>query len=149
MTRRAAFLLAVGAVGLRAADPVPVSLEAVLGEPDLEKRSRAAVEFALSRIETVLAHYVEGKPDEARAELEQMVTAAETCVEALMQTGKNPRKKAKPFKRAEIGTRRLITDLERLRKDLTFEERPDLDPIIARLEAINKDLLDAIMQKKR
>ena len=149
MTRRGVFLLAAGTVGLPGAEPVPTSLEAVLQEPDLEKRSRAAIEFALSRVDGVLKLYVDGKPDGGRAELDQMVTAAQVSRDALAQTGKNPRKKAKPFKRAEIGTRRLITELERLRKDLTFEERPDVDPIIERLEAINQELLDAIMQKKR
>jgi|GEM_PF-3541360 len=150
-TRRFVLMSALSLIAgssLRAADPVPASLEAVEREPDLEKRSRAAIAWAQSRVEPILSLYVDGKPEAARAELAKIVEAARISLDSLVATGKNPRKKAKPFKRAEIGTRRLISDLERLRKDLTFDERPDLDEPIAQLEAINLQLLNGIMQKR-
>jgi hypothetical protein len=100
----------------------------------------------VSRVE---AAYKGADPETARAVLASILEAVELSQESLDETGKSARKKPKHFKRAEIGVRKLLFDLQSLERALTFDERKDLAPIIARLDEINTQLLERIMQKKR
>ena len=124
------------------------TLDQIAAEPDLERRSRLAVEFAQAQVDIALGAYQEADAEAARAALAKIPEAVDLCQASLSQTGKHARKKPKHFKRAEIETRKLLKDLEDARKQLNFDERPDLDPIIKHVDDINRQLLLAIMQKK-
>ncbi len=128
-----------------AAPPTWAEVEA---EADLEKQSRLALDYARAQVDVVVKAYMDGRPDDARATLEGIVRAAEVAQSALEETGKHPRKKPKHFKNAEIATRKLVRDLEQTQEKLAFDERPDLDPVIERLEEINRQLLMGIMRPK-
>lgn len=146
MTRRCAVLLFAGAAAGRADEPL--QLEAIEREPDLERRSKYALEFARAQVDSVVEAYLAADPERAQEILANIVAAVELSQESLEETGKHPRGKPKHFKRAEIETRKLIRDLEGAKRKLTFEERSQLDPSIARIEEVNQELLMGIMQKR-
>ena len=146
MTRR--LILTFVALACRAPAAEMLELGAIEREIDLEKRSRLALEYARAQVDSVVEAYVNAEPQRAQQILESIVTAIEISQDALAETGKHPRAKPKHFKRAEIETRKLVRDLEGAKKKLTFDERPELDPTIARIEEINQELLMGIMQKK-
>ena len=135
--------------GLAFAAAPPQSLEQVEREPDLEKRSSLALDYARAAVARMVKAYVGEQPEEAREILASIVQAAELAQESLEETGKHARSKPKYFKRAEIDTRKLLRDLEGAKRELTFEERPDLDPAIAKIEEINRRLLFDIMERKK
>ncbi len=152
MRRRAiaiAALLACFAVGLGAQSPATDDpLVAVKAEEDLEKRSKLALEYARKSVGRVAAAYEAADRETARAILASILEAAQLSEESLDETGKVARKKPKHFKRAEIGVRKLLGDLQDLDRTLTFDERQDLKPIIERLDEINSRLLERIMRKR-
>ena len=117
-------------------------------EPKLEKRSDRALSYARAAVARAVDAYEEGRPEQAREILASIVQAAEISRAALEETGKVARKKPKPFKKAEIDTRKLLKELQDAQRTLTFEERPDFDPAITRIDEINQSLLFEIMQIK-
>ena len=146
MIRR--LILSLVALAFSASAAEVLELSAIEREIDLERRSRLALEYARARVDSIVEAYVEAEPERAQEILADIVTAIEISQEALAETGKHPRAKPKHFKRAEIETRKLVRDLEGAKKKLTYDERQDLDPTIARIEEINQELLMGIMQKK-
>ncbi len=144
----AALLLGCSSAGLLAQAPEADPLGPIRAEEDLEKRSKLALEYARNSIGKVAAAYEDADRETARAILASILEAAQLSEESLDDTGKVARKKPKHFKRAEIGTRKLLGDLKDLDRTLTFDEREDLKPIIERLEEINNRLLQRIMRKR-
>lgn len=122
---------------------------AVQAEVDPEKKSRLALEMALASVDGVVDAYRKGLPEQARAMSARIVEAAELSLEALEGTGKNARRQPKHFKRAEIATRKLARNLKNAQRQLIFDEREDLEPVIQRIEEINGQLLMDIMQSRR
>ncbi len=145
---RMVLILSVG-IALVWAAKTPTSLEEVEREPNLEKRAGLALDFARPAVQRMLKAYVAGEREEAKEILGSIVQAAVLAQSALEETGKNARSKPKHFKRAEIDTRKLLRDLESAQRQLTFDERPDLDPAIAKVDAINRQLLFDIMETKK
>lgn len=143
------YVLAFGfALFVATAFPASPTWAEVEAEADLERQSRLALDYARAQVDAVVKAYLDSRPDDARATLDSIVRAVEVAQAALEETGKHPRKKPKHFKNAEIATRKLVKDLEQAQAELAFEERPDLDPVIAKLEAINRQLLMGIMRPK-
>lgn len=124
-------------------------LEFVKLEPRLEKRASLALHFASHKVDYVFAAYQEGDANEALTLLGQIQRAVELAYDSLMATGKVPHKKPKHFKRAEILTRRLMTELEALRRELNYDERLAVDDVHRHVTEINKRLLMAIMTKRK
>jgi hypothetical protein len=141
-------MIALTAGAALAAKP-PSSLEEVEREPDLEKRAGLALEFARPAVGRMVKAYEAGERAQGRQILDSIVKAAVMASEALEETGKHARSKPKHFKRAEIDTRKLLRDLEAAKRDLTFDERPDLEPAIAKVEEINRQILFDIMESKK
>lgn len=143
------FLVALGVVLLgTSALGAPPTWPEVEAETDLEKQSQLALDYARSQVDEAVKDYLDGRPEDARATLERIVRASEVAQDSLEETGKHPRKKPKHFKKAEIATRKLVRDLESAQEKLAFDERPDLDPVIERIEEINRQLLMGIMRPK-
>ena len=81
--------------------------------------------------------------------LARIVEAAELSLKALEATGKNARSRPKHFKKAEIATRKLARSLQGAQRQLIYDEREDLEPVIQRIEVINGQILSMIMQTRR
>ena len=146
---RLTLVVLLSAAVLGADSKVPQDLESIKSEPRLEKRAGLALHFASYKVDVVLAAYEEGDADRGVAALAQIQEAVELAYDSLMATGKNPRKNPKHFKRAEIRTRELTRELEALRRELHYDERPAVDGVHSRITEINTQLLMAIMTKKK
>lgn len=123
--------------------------DAVQSEADPEKQSQMALELAQHGVDGVVEAYRQGLPEQARAMLARIVEAAELSLTALEASGKNARSRPKHFKRAEIATRKLARNLQGAQRQLIYDEREDLEPVIRRVEAINGEILAKIMQTRR
>jgi hypothetical protein len=123
--------------------------DAVKAEANPEKQSQMALELAQHGVEGLVEAYRQGLPEQARAMSARIVEAAELSLEALEASGKDARSRPKHFKRAEIATRKLARSLQSAQRQLIYDERQDLEPVIQRIEAINGEILSKIMQTRR
>ena len=116
---------------------------------DRERRSRLALEFAQTRIDTAMRAYQMDDLDKGARELEALGAAVELAVKSLESTGRNPRRSPGPFKRAEIQTRKLLQQLHHVRREAHPDDREAFDRAIQRVEKANGQLLLGIMAPKK
>ena len=124
-------------------------LEKVKAEPNLEKRSRLALENADRALKNAREAYNKGELKETAAlvtEVQDSVLLAET---SLKETGKNPRKSPKWFKRAEIQSRDLLRKLDAFGQEMSVDDRSMLGPVKANVQRVHEDLLIGIMEGKK
>jgi hypothetical protein len=120
-----------------------------MAEPNLEKRSQLALENAVEAYKTAREAYRKGEKEAVTAriaEIEESVTLAHT---SLTQTGKDPRRSPKWFKKAEIETRDLMKRLDGFEHEMGFEDRPMLEKVKAKVQEVHDDLLVGLMEGKR
>ncbi len=123
-------------------------LQEIKAEPNLEKRSKLALENADEALRQARQAYEKGDIGqvEARAtEIRESVDLAET---SLRETGKNPRKSPKWFKRAEIQTRDLLRRLDSLQQEMSVADRPMLDPVKTKVQQVHENFLLGVMEGK-
>ena len=123
-------------------------LKRARAEANLEKRSQLALENAMQAYQGARAAYEKGetaKVTEAVAEIEESVQLAG---DSLRETGKDPRRNPKYFKKAEIGTRDLLRKLDNFQQEMDFTERPALDKVKAAVQQVHDDLLLGLMEGK-
>ena len=75
----------------------------------------------------------------------ESVELAET---SLHETGKNPRKSPKWFKRAESSTRELLRRLDAFQQAMDVTDRPLLDAVKAKVQQVHDDLLEGVLEGK-
>ena len=143
MTAR--LLLAIVLVGgvLRA------DLQQAKAEPNLGKRSMLALDNAAEALAKAREAYA--KDDNAQVEtlakeIQESVDLAET---SLHETGKNPRKSPKWFKRAESSTRDLLRRLDAFQQAMDLADRPMLDAVKAKVQQVHDDLLLGVLEGKQ
>ena len=123
-------------------------LKRARAEANLEKRSQLALENAMQAYQAARAAYQNGetaKVTEAAAEIEESV---ELDGESLKETGKDPRRNPKYFKKAEIETRDLLRKLDNFQQEMDFTDRPELDKVKAAVQQVHDDLLLGLMEGK-
>jgi hypothetical protein len=128
--------------------PARADLKAALAERDLEKRSKLALDNAEEAYKLVRSAYETGdntRVSSAAKEIEESVDLAYTSLTA---TGKDPRKSPKWFKRAEIETRDLLRRLTGFQDQMSFDDRPLMDPAKAKLQQVHDNLLVGLMEGK-
>ena len=143
--RNAVFLTAVLAAAAVAAD----GLDTARAEPNLEKRSKLALDNADNALKEARDAYRDGdtvKAETAAAEIEASVDLA---YNSLVDTGKNPRKSPKWFKYAEMQTRELGRRLEDFQHQMSFADRAAFDPVKAKVQQIHEDLLMGLMEGRK
>jgi hypothetical protein len=137
----AAFLAALlGQPDVQAAD-----LSRALAEPNLEKRSRLALQNAEAALRRAADAYQAGKWEETQRALEEVRQSVEVSYAALKATGKNPRRSPKHFKHAEGRTRNLLKRLEDLRQQFSIEDRPHIETVASYVQKIHDELLGGIL----
>ena len=98
-------------------------LTAVKSEPNLEKRSELALDHANLALDAARDDYNSGNIDKSQTELEEVRDLVDLAYESLSDTGKDPRRDPKFFKRAELRTRELLRRLEGLAPGRTSRMR--------------------------
>ena len=145
----ARFAIAILAVLLTAAGPACADLKQVMAEPNLEKRSKLALENAAAALRHVREAYLKGEMDEVRARAEEAQESVEVAAKALKDTGKDPRRSPKWFKRAEMETRDLARRIETVQQEMSYSDRPVLDALHAKTQQVHDELLMGLMEGKR
>ncbi len=130
-------MLAMNAPGL--------DMSAIEEETNLEKRSDRALEYANSALDEARDAYKEGRWDETQSAMGDVTAAVELSYQSLQDTGKDPRKHSKYFKRAEKETRKLLLRLQSLRSSMSAVDFPVIDPVISTVRQVNEDLVVGIM----
>lgn len=123
-------------------------LAALKTDPNLEKRAEKALQYAAVDLDEARENYSAGKIREAKGALQEVREAVDFSYESLKETGKDPRKHPKYFKRAEVKLRELLRRLHGLSDEWSVVDRPAFEPVVARLQEVHDDLLAGIMGKK-
>ena len=121
----------------------------VAAEPNLEKRSRLALDEAENAVKQAKQAYYAGNTQETQKEIDEVARYTEMAYAALESTGKNPRKSPKYFKYAEIKSRELIRRLDALAQEMDAADRGMVEPAKDRIRKVNEEILSGIMGKKR
>lgn len=118
-------------------------------EPDLGKRSMLALDSAAAALVKAREAYAKGENAQVETlarEIRESVALAET---SLHETGKNPRKSPKWFKRAEGSTRDLLRRLDAFQQSMDLADRPILDAVKAKVQQVHDDLLLGVLEGKQ
>lgn len=124
-------------------------LQRALAEPDLNKRSKLALENATAAYEAMRKAYEAGNLDDVAADAKEIEDSVNLSYMSLQQTGKDPRKSPKYFKQAEMTTRDLSRRLEAFQNDMSFADRPLVDKVRSRVNQVHDSLLMGLMEGKR
>jgi hypothetical protein len=74
---------------------LPTDLAQVKAEPNLEKRSKLALDYAEQALKNARSAYGNGDNAKTTAQITQVREAVEIAEQSLKETGKNPRKSPK------------------------------------------------------
>lgn len=143
------FLTAALVVTLGAATVHANGLQRALAEPDLNRRSKLALENALTAYDAARKAYDSGNLDAVATDGQEIIDSVNLAKISLDHTGKDPRKSPKWFKNAEMMTRDLSRRLDAFQLDMSYSDRPLLDKVKERVLQVHDDLLMGLMEGKR
>jgi hypothetical protein len=141
--------LAAVLLALLTASPAWADLQKALAEPNLEKRSKLALDNALAVYQTMRDDYSRGDGQKFSADVKEINDSVHLAYDSLTQTGKDPRKNSGPFKRAELETRDLERRLESFEQAMSFEERGPVEKLKADVQKIHEDILIGLLEGKK
>jgi hypothetical protein len=137
MRKRAFFLSLVLAFSVAAVARKEDSLEQLktrLESAPPDQRISLSLEIAQRQLNSADKLYTDGKPDEARAAVSDVVAYSEKAGQAANETGKK-------LKQAEISVRKMAHKLRDIKRSVNFEDQQPLEDAADRLERIRSDLL--------
>jgi hypothetical protein len=123
-------------------------LSAIKSEPNLERRSDLALDYAAAALDDARDFYNSGDAAKWRSALDDLKDAVELSYQSLEETGKNARNN-KHFKHAELKTREFLRRLDGLRDVVGFEDREALEKIREQVSQVHDELLQSIMSRKK
>lgn len=124
-------------------------LAGVKAEPNLEKRSRAALENAERALKDGRKAYQDGNLEQTKTLLEEVRESVVLAEASLEETGKNPIKSPKYFKNAEIRTSDLVRRLDSFEQDMNVADRPMVQPVKEKVQEVHERLLREVMMGKK
>ena len=137
---------------LGAAAMFPIALHAdlakAMSEKNLEKRSKLALENADGALKQARQAYGQGEMKQSEALLAEVRDSVALAMKSLRDTGKNPRKSPKWFKRAEIRTRDLLRKLDAFEQEMSVMDRPMVADAKGAVQKVHEELLLGVMQGK-
>jgi hypothetical protein len=133
-------------LGLGCAGPACADLALAKAEPNLEKRSKLALDNAADALKAARAAYNGGENAKVAPLIAEVGESVELAGVSLQETGKNPRKNPKYFKRAEIETRALLKKIEAFQDEMNVADRSMLDGLRTKVQKVHDDLLMGIME---
>jgi hypothetical protein len=89
--------------------------------------------------------YRAGDWKQTMAAVEEVHESVELAYVSLKETGKDPRKKPKHFKRAEIKTRKLLRRLTDFGFRMSYDEREQIKRFQSDIRKIHDEILEGIM----
>jgi hypothetical protein len=139
-----AALIAIAGAGVLQAD-----LKKALAEPDLEKRSKLALDNAFAAYQAARDAYQKGEMEQAQAGIDAIEQSVDLAYQSLSDTGKNPRRSPKWFKSAELATRDLARRIASFQDQMSYTDRALLDKVKARVQQVHDELLLGLMEGKK
>jgi hypothetical protein len=124
-------------------------LKKALAEPDLEKRSKLAMDNAVAAYQNARDAYQKGEMEQVKASIEEIEESVDLVYQSLTDTGKNPRRSPKWFKSAELATRDLARRLASFQDQMSYTDRAWLDKVKARVQQVHDELLLGLMEGKK
>lgn len=121
-------------------------LKAAMAEKDLGRRSKLALDNALSALQAARSAYEQGDIEKTKASVGEVQESVELAFQSLNDTHKNPRKSPRWFKNAELATRDILRRLDTFDHDLSYEDRPILKPLKEKVQQVHDDLLLGLME---
>jgi hypothetical protein len=129
--------------------PLMADLAPVRAEPNLEKRSRAALDNAERSLSASRKAYAAGELQQAADLLDEVRQSVVLTESSLKETGKDPSRSPKYFKNAEIKTGALLRKLDAFSQDMNVADRPLVDKVKEEVQEIHDRLLQGIMTGKK
>jgi hypothetical protein len=123
-------------------------LASIEQEPNLEKRSQLAIDYASTALDAARKQYQDGDMAKTEASLSDVGASVDLAYQSLLDTHKEARRDPKVFKRTELATRQLLRRIEGMAESMSFEDRRMAEKVRDRVAAIHDNLLQAIMKKK-
>jgi hypothetical protein len=133
------FMLAVSAISLAKDESIP-QLLARAEAARTEDRPPLYTEAAERRLHNADDLYNEGRVEEARAAVTDVVSYSEKASQAATQTGKR-------LKNTEIAVRKMAEKLRDIKRSLAFEDQPAVQAAIDRLESLRTGMLNRMFGK--
>lgn len=129
------------------ANPV-TDLSAIRNEPNPDRRSELALEYASSAMDNARDANTAGDVAKMKAALAEVGDAVELAYQSLIDSGKSARHDTKHYKRAELKTRELLRRLDGLSQLMDVVDRPAADKVRSEVAKVHDDLLQGIFGKK-
>ncbi len=105
-------------------------------------RADLAIRIAQYQLRIADKYYSDGRADQARAAVEDIVSYAEKARDTVTQTRKR-------LKDVEINVRKIADKLRDIKRTLAFEDQPPVQQAIDRLEDIRTTLLKEMFAKDK
>ena len=125
-----------------------LDLGTVNAEANLEKRADKALDHAAHLISSLRETYNSGEFKKLGELLDEITVSVELCRKSLEDSGKNPRRSPKYFKKAEMRTHDFERRLERFQKDMGAMDRPMAEKALDHMRKVHEGLLNDMMGKK-
>jgi hypothetical protein len=144
-TRRIALtllLLALASVYGAAKEETVDQLKARLASARPEDRSELCIRIAQQELRNADKFYLDGKVEEGRAAVDDIVIYSEKARDAALQTKKR-------LKNVEIDVRKIADKLRDVKRTLSFDDQPAVEQAIRRLEDVRTSLLQEMFAKEK
>jgi hypothetical protein len=132
-----------------AANLLALDFASIQQEPNLERRSQLAMDYANAALDAARTAYQANDFDKTQASLGEVGEAVDLAYDSLQKTGKEARRDPKFFKRTELATRQILRRIEGMAESMSFQDRPFAEKVRDRVAAIHDNLLQGIMSKKK
>ena len=142
--RRLAFtvlLLSVASAYGAVKDETAAELKARLESARPEERPELCIQIARRQLRNADKLYSEGKVDQARDAVDDIVTYSEKARDAATQTKKH-------LKNVEIDVRKMAEKLRDIKRTLVLEDQAPVEQAIRRLEDVRTTLLKEMFAKE-
>ena len=123
-------------------------LQKVEAEPNLEKRSEAALLHAEEELQSARKAYDAGDVDKFHTAIDEVAQLAELSHKSLEDTGKRARRSPRYWKRAEQRLLTLMRHLDSLEKAVSVDDRGTVESVRKRVSDTHDTILNAIMTRK-
>lgn len=107
-----------------------------------EDRPALCIQIAQSQLRNADTLYTEGKAEQARAAVADVVTYSQKARDAAIQSRKH-------MKNTEIAVRKMAEKLRDIKRNLNFEDQPPVERAIASLEDVRTVLLKEMFKKEK
>lgn len=115
-------------------------LKAKLAKADTGQRIDACLQIARLQLDSADKLYNDGKVDQARAAINDVVNYTEQAGDAASKSGKK-------LKKAEILVREMANKLREIKHSLNFDDQAPVQEAVDRLEKVRSSLLSAMFGK--